>query len=52
MGIIAALIFYVIPALFIIWFIVNMVSLQRERNAILREILEQLTYDKNNSQKS
>lgn len=52
MEIIASLIFYVTPALFIIWFIVNMVSLQRERNAILREILEQLTDEKNTSQES
>ncbi len=46
-GIIVSFIFYVIPALFIIWFIVNLVSLQRERNAILKEMLEHF---KNKSQ--
>lgn len=39
---IIAFIFYVIPALFIIWFMVSIVSAQRERNAILREIVEKL----------
>ena len=45
MTIIIAYIFYVITALVAIWFMVNIVSAQRERNALLREIVEKL--DKN-----
>ncbi|WP_199677357.1 hypothetical protein [Lysinibacillus yapensis] len=42
MDIVAAFIFYVIPALFIIWFMVNMVSAQRERNALLKELIAKI----------
>lgn len=34
MDVVAAFIVYVIPALFIIWFMINIVSAQRERNLV------------------
>ncbi|SOC06083.1 hypothetical protein SAMN05880501_104183 [Ureibacillus xyleni] len=49
MEIVVAFIFYVIPALFIIWFMVSIVSAQRERNTILREIVEKLEAKNNDT---
>jgi len=40
--IIASVLFYVIPASFIIWFMVNIVSSLRRNNKILEAILEEL----------
>lgn len=42
MSVILAVLYYVLPALFIIWFMVNIVSAQRERNKILQEISAKL----------
>ncbi|MED3660861.1 hypothetical protein NST62_06095 [Ureibacillus sp. FSL K6-8385] len=42
MEIIASVLFYVIPASFIIWFMVNIVSSLRRNNKILEAILEEL----------
>ncbi|MGE7667827.1 hypothetical protein ACQKMN_19200 [Ureibacillus composti] len=39
-----SLLFYVVPALILLWFMVNIVSSQRERNKILREIAEKLDH--------
>lgn len=44
-----SLLFYVVPALIILWFMVNIVSSQRERNKILREISEKLDHIGNNA---
>lgn len=41
-SIVASILFYVIPASIIIWFMVSVVSAQRRRNRILEQILEEL----------
>ena len=33
---------YIIPIIFVIWFMVNMVNLQKENNTILKSIEEKL----------
>lgn len=46
MSIIAVILFYLVPASIIIWFMVSIVSAQRRRNRILEQILEELKKDK------
>ncbi|MFJ6210289.1 hypothetical protein [Lysinibacillus sp. NPDC092081] len=36
------LLFYVLPIAFVIWFTISMVKLQRERNEILKEIVNEI----------
>ncbi|MBB5150547.1 MULTISPECIES: hypothetical protein [Ureibacillus] len=42
MTIIVSILFYVIPALLIIWFMVSVVSALRHKNKILEAILEEI----------
>ncbi|MGE7835261.1 hypothetical protein [Viridibacillus arvi] len=42
LGILPVLLFYILPIVFIIWFAVNMVKLQKEKNEILRTIAKRL----------
>ncbi|MFC5559008.1 hypothetical protein ACFPN4_07765 [Ureibacillus thermophilus] len=42
MSIIVSVLFYVIPALMIIWFMVSIVSALRRKNKLLEGILEEL----------
>lgn len=42
MSIIVSILFYVIPALIVIWFMVSVVSALRRKNRILEAILEEL----------
>lgn len=36
------LLFYILPIAFFIWFTISMVKLQRERNEILKEIVNEI----------
>ncbi|MFF3099914.1 hypothetical protein [Viridibacillus arvi] len=42
LAILPVLLFYILPIVFIIWFAVNMVKLQKEKNEILRTIAKWL----------
>ncbi|MFB7303218.1 hypothetical protein [Heyndrickxia sporothermodurans] len=37
-----AILFYVVPIVFVIWFLLRFIKLQQERNDILRSILKKL----------
>jgi uncharacterized membrane protein len=50
--IIFASLIYIIPALIIIWFLVNMVATARRRNIILQEIADTLKKDRENAKEN